>query len=324
LTENKKKMLKWEKSRNGVEIDLTKLVLSLESSLELNKSRTADAALSSTFGAVQKKPSTAYSVKIENKMIEPKLKENEYGIKEYLNRGWSNFAKSDPARLHNIYAAINKLNNLMIKPDENFSLGKALAPFTNANGYVDGMVIKGKKIVPETGGGMCQLGTTMFRAAMNSGMPITERRNHSLWLKYYNDPKNGNPGTDATIYENAPDLKFKNDTGNYLMLKAYGTASADLIIEIWGTKDGRVGTYTAPQITNLIIPETDEEVETVVVKELKPGERNCNGPFKGASTVFTYTIKRADGKVERQTFNSYYKPQKLICQVGADVGYFDN
>ena len=58
---------------------------------------------------------------------------------------------------------------------------------------------------------MCQIGTTLFRMAMNSGMPITERRNHSLVVHYYQDPVNGNPGTDATVYDPLIDFKFKND-----------------------------------------------------------------------------------------------------------------
>jgi vancomycin resistance protein YoaR len=307
---NPKKVLKIEYPENGIEVDVENLILEMEKSLVKN----LQTPLKQNF----------VNIEVKTRIVEPEIKENTFGIKELLGTGWSNFAKSDAARLHNINTAIYKINRLLIAPGENFSLGNALAPFTNANGYVDGLVIKGKKIIPETGGGMCQLGTTMFRSAMNSGMPITERRNHSLWLKYYDDPKNGNPGTDATIYAGAPDLKFKNDTGKYLMIKAYSTQNADLLIELWGTKDGRIGSYTAPQITNLVIPEKDADTETIIVKELKPGEIHCNGPFKGASTVFNYTIKRVNGEIEKQTFHSYYKPQKLICQVGPDAGYFDN
>jgi vancomycin resistance protein YoaR len=260
-------------------------------------------------------------VKIETKKIIAEKANDKYGINELLGTGWSSFANSDPARLHNIYNAISKINFLLIEPGENFSLGDSLAPFTNKNGYVDGLVIKGKKIIPETGGGMCQLGTTMFRSAMNSGMPITERRNHSLWLKYYNDPKNGNPGTDATIYSGSPDLKFKNDTGKYIMIKAYATKKDELIIELWGTNDGRIGNYTPPKIVNIIQP--PKEMETNLVRELKPGEMICNGPFKGASTVFTYNRTLPNGEKKSEQFWSYYKAEPLRCQIGPDVGYFE-
>ena len=66
---------------------------------------------------------------------------------------------------------------------------------------------------------MCQIGTTLFRMSMNSGMPIVQRVNHSLVVSYYADPVNGNPGTDATVYVPYVDFKFNNDTGNYLLLQ---------------------------------------------------------------------------------------------------------
>ena len=73
-------------------------------------------------------------------------------------------------------------------------------------------VIKGNELKDEVGGGMCQIGTTLFRMAMNSGMQITQRANHSLVVSYYADPVNGNPGTDATLYEPILDLKFELDS----------------------------------------------------------------------------------------------------------------
>ncbi len=294
---NTKKVTRLENAKNGIVLNQEKFI----SDIEDNLGKTS-------------------SISLETKIIEPEIKTNTQGITELLGVGISNFSHSDPERLHNILNAISKINFLLIEPGENFSLGNTLAPFTKENGYVDGLVIKGKKIIPETGGGMCQLGTTMFRSAMNSGMPITERRNHSLRLKYYLDPRNGNPGTDATIYAGSPDLKFINDTGKYIMIKAYGTANANLLIELWGTKDGRSGSFTAPKIISETEPST--ETETNIVRELKPGEIHCNGPFKGASTVFVYNRTLPSGQKITEQFWSYYKSQPLICQVGPDAGYF--
>jgi vancomycin resistance protein YoaR len=107
----------------------------------------------------------------------------------------------------------------IIKPGEEFSANHYAGPFTAENGYLPEAVIKGNEIKNEIGGGMCQIGTTLFRMAMNTGLQITQRRNHSLVVSYYADPVNGNPGTDATLYEPLLDLKFLNDTGNYLLLQ---------------------------------------------------------------------------------------------------------
>ena len=127
------------------------------------------------------------------------------------------------------------------------SLIAALRPFTLEDGYFPEMVIKGDEIKPEVAGGLCQIGTTTFRAAMNSGLPIVERQNHSLVVNYYNDPSNGKPGTDATIYEPAPDLKFLNDTGHYILFEAkMNEDDKSLKYTFWGTADGRRGSYSPP------------------------------------------------------------------------------
>src|SRR5690606_1808590 len=138
---------------------------------------------------------------------------------EILGVGYSNFAGSPANRVHNISIGAAKLDGLLIAPGEEFSLLNALRPFTVTAGYLPELVIKGDKITPEVGGGLCQIGSTTFRAAMNSGLSITERRNHSLVVSYYNDPRNGNPGTDATIYDGSPDFKFINDTGHHILIK---------------------------------------------------------------------------------------------------------
>ena len=118
---------------------------------------------------------------------------NDLGINEILGVGTSNFSGSPTNRIKNIKNGARLLNGTLIKPGETFSLLNTLKPFTTDNGYLPELVIKGDKIQPELGGGLCQIGTTIFRAAMNSGMPIVERRSHSLAVSYYFDPENGNP-----------------------------------------------------------------------------------------------------------------------------------
>lgn len=83
-----------------------------------------------------------------------------------------------------------------------------------STGYKEELVIKKNQTVPEFGGGICQLSTTMFRAALNTGLKVTERHNHSYPVHYYNPP-----GTDATVYFPQPDLKIKNTTQDYLLIQ---------------------------------------------------------------------------------------------------------
>jgi vancomycin resistance protein YoaR len=239
---------------------------------------------------------------------------NDYGIKELLGVGTSNYGNSPSNRIMNIKHGASKLNGLLVAPGETLSLIDHLKPFTVADGYLPELVIKGDEIIPEVGGGLCQIGTTTFRAAMMSGLDIVERRNHSLVVSYYNDPSNNNPGTDATLYDPSPDLKLKNDTPNYILLMTdVNTSTHELSFSFWGTSDGREGSYTPPQVlswTGYGAPIT--KISTT----LAPGKKNCQAAHPGATTNFTYNIKKADGTVVSRDFPSTYRSLPQICLVG--------
>ncbi len=248
----------------------------------------------------------------------PTAKANDLGIVTLLGTGVSSYAHSSRDRIRNIANGVKLLNGLLIPPGDTFSAIKALGPFTVENGYVPELVIKGDKIVPELGGGLCQIGTTTFRAAMHAGFPIVERHNHSLVVSHYNDPVNGNPGTDATIYDPEPDLKFTNDTGAYVLFEArMDPATEALTFSFWGTSDGRVGSYTAPLVDRWIPPGPEEDAPTA---DLPPGRRTCQNAFRGADASFTYTITRPDGSRETQTFASHYRALPKMCLVGEKPG----
>lgn len=240
---------------------------------------------------------------------------NDLGIKEILGQGVSTYYGSHANRIKNIKNALTKLNGLLIPPDGEFSLIAALEPFTAEGGWLPEKVIKGDEIKSEIGGGACQIGTTTFRAAMMSGLPILERQNHSLVVSYYNDPANGNPGTDATIYDPSPDFRFKNDTGHYILFEtSIDEAKQKLTFTFWGTSDGRKGSYTPPVVSKWYPPGPAEDILTT---DLAPGTKDCQGAFKGADTSFTYTVSKADGTSESKVFTSHYRPLGAICMVGA-------
>ncbi len=260
----------------------------------------------------------AKTVALAVKVVEPKIKTgdvNNLGIKEVLGVGISNFKGSPKNRILNIKNAANKLNGVLVKPGEEFSALANTSPFTKEGGYLPELVIKGDEIKPEIGGGLCQIGTTLFRMAMNSGMKITSRRNHSLVVNYYNDPSNRNPGTDATVYEPAPDFKFLNDTENYVLLQTYvDVKDQKLYFTLWGASDGRKGYYSSPIVKRWISYEKDKKI--VETDKLKPGEEKCQHAYIGADASFTYTRELADGKKEETVYESHYRPLPEICLVG--------
>jgi len=239
---------------------------------------------------------------------------NDLGIEDIIGAGYSTFKDSHTNRIKNIAHAVDRLNGTLIKPGEEFSALKYAGPFTAENGYLPEAVIKGNEIKNEIGGGMCQIGTTLFRMAMNSGMDITQRQNHSLVVSYYADPVNGNPGTDAALYEPMLDLKFKNDTGNYLLLQTeIDYKKQQLTFTLWGKPDGRQGFYTHPLVKKWI---PYGEPQEIISDKLESGEEKCQVPYRGAVATFTYTRITPTGEKIDRIFDSYYRPLPKICLVG--------
>lgn len=255
---------------------------------------------------------------------EPKIKMediNDLGIKEKIGVGWSDFSGSPQNRRHNIGVGAASLNGVLIAPGEEFSLVETLGEIDAQNGYKPELVIKGNKTIPEYGGGLCQIGTTIFRAALSSGLPITERRNHSYRVSYY-EPA----GTDATIYDPWPDFRFANDTENHVLIQT-NVIGNELKFEIWGTSDGRKVSFEGnnetddftklqPQIFNITTPGPAKEIES---EELAPGERRrVETAHNGADALFYRIITKVDGTEEKETYRSHYVPWQAVYLVGVD------
>ena len=297
------KVVEFQGSRPGVTLDVEK---------------TFDAVNQALLQRTWHDDGIAAEVALVTQQVEPNVKTgevNNLGITEPLGTGFSVYKGSPANRIKNIRNAVKKLNGVLIKPGEEFSAIQYTQPYTAEAGYLPELVIKGDEIKPEIGGGLCQIGTTLFRMAMNSGMPITERRNHSLVVPYYNDLENGLPGTDATIYEPAPDFRFKNDTGNYVLVQtAVDFDTQELSFTLWGTSDGRSGSYTAPVVSRWI---PHGETKIIKTDKLAPGEKKCQHAYRGADASFVYTRTLSDGTKEDRTFESHYRPLPEICLVGA-------
>lgn len=233
------------------------------------------------------------------------------GIEEIIGVGTSNFSGSPSNRRKNIRKGAEKVNGSLIAPGEEFSLLKTLGVIDGENGWFPELVIKGNKTTPEFGGGLCQIGTTTFRAALNSGLDITMRQNHSYRVRYY-EPA----GTDATIYDPMPDFRFINDTGHYILINT-GIKGDNLIFEVWGTKDGRIIDPIKSRIYNIVAAPPMKLVETL---ELPPGKKKCTETeHAGADAEFTYRVTYADGKVSEEIFKSHYRPWQAVCLIGVET-----
>jgi vancomycin resistance protein YoaR len=285
--------------------------------LELNKEESYKIALANIT------ENNTFQVDLVVEVTEPEVKIesiNNLGIKEIIGSGWSDYSGSPANRRHNIAVGAASVNGTLIAPGEEFSLVKALGAVDASNGYKPELVIKGNETIPEYGGGLCQVATTVFRGALEAGIDITQRRNHRYRVSYY-EPA----GTDATIYIPQPDVRFANDTDHHILIqsKLWGN---NLVFEFWGTDDGRKvifeGNNTTsdfsklqPIIFNITSPGPAKEIETT---ELAPGVRKRQeSAHNGADAVFYRTIIK-DGEEEKETYESHYVAWQAVYLVGID------
>lgn len=240
---------------------------------------------------------------------------NDLGIKEVVGVGRSRFAGSIPSRVHNVALAASRLNGALIAPGEVFSFNQALGDISAYSGYKQAYVIRGNQTVLGDGGGVCQVSTTFFRAALDAGLPIVEWKPHSYRVGYY---EQGSPaGLDATIYSPSVDLKVRNDTpGHILVQTATDTKNMTLKIEFYGTHDGRVVEMTTPVITNVTPPPEDLYIDD---PNLPAGAINqIDYSAWGARASFDYLVTRDGETIYERSFISNYRPwqAKFLRGVG--------
>lgn len=273
---------------------------------------------------IQGQTSTADSKKISLKVEikKPTITNDSIGnlgITELIGTGTTDFKTSPANRIYNINVGAKAINGALVAPGETFSTIGKLGKIDANSGYLPELVIKNNggvtSTVPDYGGGLCQVSTTLFRATMNAGLEITERQNHSYRVSYYEPPI----GMDATIYDPSPDFKFVNNYSTHILIqsKIVGTK---ITFEIYGTKDGRVATLSTPVAYNYVDPPPRQDTET---DTLPAGEsKQVQKPHQGASASFNYHVERNGEVLQDKTFVSVYValPEKwLIGKAPAPV-----
>ena len=275
-------------SRGGRKLDVEGTLASLRESLEKGS---ASAAL-----VIQSAPPAVDSNRVA-----------EMGIRELVASGTTYFAGSSAARVRNIEVAAEKFDGLVIPPGGIFSFNDVVEDVSSANGFEDSLVIWGDRTAVGVGGGVCQVSTTVFRAAYSGGFPIVERYNHGYVVDWY-----GEPGLDATIFTPSVDLRFRNDTGAYLLMQPVVNGIGGTIT-FNGTKPDRQVTVSEPQIADVLPPpfplyEIDES--------LAPNEREqVDWAKEGMTVTVTRTIVE-NGETRTETLRSKYQPWRAVYLVG--------
>ena len=232
------------------------------------------------------------------------------GIKNLIGTGETDFTGSPSNRKNNIRVGLDSFNGKLVPPDKITGAGEILGqPIDGTTGYKKELVIKGDKTVPGYGGGLCQVSTTVYRSVLFAGLPITQRRNHSYAVSYY-DPQ----GLDATIYPPTVDIKFKNDTSGHILIqtkvdgnKAYSN--------IYGTPVDRQVNLVGPYYYNY---RSVPPPRTEYTSNLKPGETKKLGEAHKGFQASWYRIISSGGKDKIEHIYSDYEARPKYTLIGKE------
>jgi vancomycin resistance protein YoaR len=222
---------------------------------------------------------------------------------DLISTGETGFAGSSEARLHNIIVATEQFQGVAAAANSRFSFVEHVGLVTIASGYAEGWVIIGDETVLGPGGGVCQVGTTFFRAAFWGGYPIVERTPHAYRVSWYEPPV----GLDAAVFTPYVDIKFDNDKATPILIQTeVDRASGKLYFRFYGRAPGRTVTIEGP-ILGATTPAGEPVVE--IDRALAPGQRVQVETAHDGVEVTVYRLIEVNGTVvSRERFYSDYAP----------------
>ena len=221
-------------------------------------------------------------------------------------RSTSDRANSSPNRIVNVHLMADILNGYEIEPGQTFSFNEAVGPRTADRGFLEGQAIENGLLVPSIGGGVCQVATTIFNAALQGGYPIVYRQNHSFYIDHYPE------GLDATVADGGPDFEFRNDTSHPIIVRTAYTDQT-MTVSLLSAPTGRTSVLTPGTETNYVQPKTryieDPDVAPGTTEQSTVGER-------GFDFDVTQTITTDKGVVTTIPYRSHYIPEDIVIDVG--------
>ncbi len=301
--------------------DDSRLTLQLISPAETGKEIDIEASLENIVRSIR---DGANQAEVVLNIIDPKVKGNEtaeeLGIRELVHTENTYFFYSDDERIQNIQVGAGKLNGVLIAPGETFSMADAIGEVSKETGYAESYVIFGSETIQDVGGGLCQVSTTLFRAAFNYGLEINERHAHGYRVYYYErladrslDP--GLAGLDASVYLPTLDLKFTNDTPYWILMETEPDVNLfRLQWRFYSTDVNRYVEYTSSGLTN-VEPEGDPVYNEN--PELPEGSIvQVDWGIDGADVTINRTVYQ-DGYIHIQDrFDTHYEAWSDIYEYG--------
>ena len=237
----------------------------------------------------------------------------ELGITQLIATGTTYYAGSSQERMTNIGAATAQFQGVLIKPGETFSFNKYLGDVSLDKGFAEALIIFNGRTVTGVGGGVCQVSTTVFRAAFAAGFPIIERWPHAYRVSWYE--RGFGPGLDATVFSPDVDFEFKNDTPYHLLIEAYANHAAGRVtFKFYSTPDGRQVVVATPLIENVVPhpPDKLEDDPTLPVGVT----RQVDYAVDGADVTVNRTVTRDGQVISQDRVFTRYQPWQAVFKVG--------
>jgi vancomycin resistance protein YoaR len=245
------------------------------------------------------------------------------GITTKLAVGDSAYYGSDAGRATNIVVGSNLLNGTLIPPHGEYSFNHSIGVITTDKGYVESAVIEGDRVGRDIGGGICQVSTTVFRAALYAGLQITEWWPHSYRLGFY-EQDGWMPGMDASILQpdhdpfSGGDFKFINPSDSWMLVESY-VQNERVYVIIYGADLGYTIEISQPIVSEPIV--NDSPAIENVNYDLPPGTiQQTEWEVPGYTVWFSRTVYDRNGAtVEYREFTSYFGSHPNVYQVSPDM-----
>lgn len=258
---------------------------------------------------VLKNPDMGRTVQLRTRVTAPKLTTDAaraMGVINRISTFTTEYNSGVTSRVNNIHLLGDALDGKMVPPGGTFSFNQAVGERTAEKGYQEANAIVKGKLVPQLGGGICQVATTMFNAVFFSGFPVVERENHSFYISHYP------AGRDATVSWGGPDLRWRNPTSHWVLI-AVGYSSDSITVSLYGTDPGYKVEYSTGKFTNVV------PFKKQIVKDptLASGLQVIEDPgVDGKRLVVTRTVKENGRVVRTDTFTSNYRPKNATVKLG--------
>jgi vancomycin resistance protein YoaR len=242
--------------------------------------------------------------------IEPALTTEEaqaMGITEALASFTTRWVGTED-RQQNVRMATQYVNNVLLAPGEVFDFDKQVGPRTEERGFrlAHGIVGPGR-LEDVLGGGICQVSTTLFNAAFFAGLEIIERVNHSIFIDHY--PL----GRDATVSANGPNLRFRNDTKHYILIRGVSDGITTKFV-IYGTDEGRHVEFTTSEPYD-VVERTEVTVKNTLLGVSTTSILSNGQP--GMKIKVVRIVTGPDGEViHKDTFISVWEMLPRKIEVG--------